>query len=307
MTKPTLLSLVDATIKRPVSEAIRAIGLAARDRHRPTCLAVLAYGSGLRGTPAADTLIDLYVLVSDYRTTYQSALEARANNILPPNVYYLEHRHNGEVVRAKYAIVTLEQFRQKCSGSTENPYFWARFAQPSALLWRYNKATAEAVAQTIARAVETLLTKTAPLVLDLADYEQTWLTALANTYRTEWRAEPADRAISLITANSAYYKSAHNAVFETRLKRDLGPIGGAPKDMSQCRRAWARRRAIGKILSLLRLSKAAFTFAGGPDYLVWKIERHSGVAIELTDWQRRHPILAGLWLLPKLYRAKVVR
>jgi hypothetical protein len=56
------------------------------------------------------------------------------------------------------------------------------------------------------------------------------------------------------------------------------------------------------LLSVARLLKAAFTFQGGADYAAWKIERHSGVKIQVTDWQRRHPILASITLLPKLLK-----
>ena len=307
MPTPTLISLIDATIKRPANEAIRIIGRAARARHEDTCLAVMAYGSGLRDTEVSDTLVDLYVLVSDYRQTYANGWEARANEILPPNVYYLEYPDGDHTIRAKYAVVTLEQFQEKCSQASDNPYFWARFAQPSALLWRRDKATAEAVSYAIARAVETMLRNAAPLAADITDAQQVWLTALSNTYRTEWRAESADRAQDLIAANSAYYEATHKAVFGDKMNSDIARGSGPAGERARARRAWALRRFNGKCLSILRLAKAAFTFQGGPDYLVWKIERHSGTRIELTDWQRRHPILAGLWLLPKLYRAKAIR
>ena len=73
------------------------------------------------------------------------------------------------------------------------------------------------------------------------------------------------------------------------------------------RRAWAVRRAAGKPLNVLRLVKAAFTFDNGADYLAWKIERHSGFRLELSDWQRRHPILAAPRLLWRLSRRGVLR
>jgi hypothetical protein len=57
----------------------------------------------------------------------------------------------------------------------------------------------------------------------------------------------------------------------------------------------------------MRLVKAAFTFQGGADYIVWKIERHSGEKIVLTYWQKRHPIIAGLMLLGPLLRSGAVR
>jgi hypothetical protein len=72
-------------------------------------------------------------------------------------------------------------------------------------------------------------------------------------------------------------------------------------------RAWASRRRRGKLLSVLRLLKAAFTFAAGADYLAWKISRHSGVEVKLKPWQRRHPILGALVLLPALLRKGAVQ
>lgn len=76
---------------------------------------------------------------------------------------------------------------------------------------------------------------------------------------------------------------------------------------SVARTGWAKRRFAGKLLSVLRLAKAAFTFAGGADYIAWKINRHAGTSIELKPWQRRHPLLAGLSLLPRLLKSGAVR
>jgi hypothetical protein len=36
---------------------------------------------------------------------------------------------------------------------------------------------------------------------------------------------------------------------------------------------------------------------------MWKIKRHSGVSVDLTPWQRRHPILASGTQFWKIYRA----
>jgi len=40
---------------------------------------------------------------------------------------------------------------------------------------------------------------------------------------------------------------------------------------------------------------------------VWKINRHAGTAVELKPWQRRHPILGALSLLPRLLARGAVR
>ena len=72
-------------------------------------------------------------------------------------------------------------------------------------------------------------------------------------------------------------------------------------------RIWQKLRARGKRASVLRLAKAAFTFSGGIDYLAWKINRHAGTKIDIKPWQRRHPLVAALFLVPKLLRQGAVR
>jgi hypothetical protein len=61
------------------------------------------------------------------------------------------------------------------------------------------------------------------------------------------------------------------------------------------------------MLTVARLAKASFTFAGGVDYLAWKISRHSGVPIEVKPWQRRWPLLAAITLLPRLLKRGAIR
>ena len=71
--------------------------------------------------------------------------------------------------------------------------------------------------------------------------------------------------------------------------------------------AWARRRIEGKLLSVARLAKASLTYAGGAEYIAWKINRHAGTDIKLKPWQKRHPLLAAISLLPRLLRSGAIR
>ena len=63
----------------------------------------------------------------------------------------------------------------------------------------------------------------------------------------------------------------------------------------------------GEWYSVARLAKASFTFAGGVDYIAWKINRHAGTDIQIKPWQRRWPLLAAVSLLPRLLRSGAVR
>ena len=61
------------------------------------------------------------------------------------------------------------------------------------------------------------------------------------------------------------------------------------------------------MLSVARLAKASATFAGGADYIAWKINRHAGTKIELSDWQKKHPLATALMLLPRLIGSGAIR
>ena len=67
------------------------------------------------------------------------------------------------------------------------------------------------------------------------------------------------------------------------------------------------RRVAGKAVYFLQLVKAVFTFEGGVDYAIWKIERQSGVKLEASDFQRRHPLVAAWPLVWKAWRAGGLR
>ena len=70
---------------------------------------------------------------------------------------------------------------------------------------------------------------------------------------------------------------------------------------------WGRRRLEGKFLSVARLAKASATYAGGAEYIAWKINRHAGTEIRLKPWQQKHPLLAAISLLPRLLKSGAVR
>jgi hypothetical protein len=70
------------------------------------------------------------------------------------------------------------------------------------------------------------------------------------------------------------------------------------------RAKWARRRRLGKPLNVVRLVRAAFTFDGAAKYGAWKIERHTGIAVAMTPWRERHPILAAPGIFYRVWRAR---
>ncbi len=286
-----LRHLIETISAKPVAAEIDAIAQVIRARHEASVLAILAYGSCLRGEQVADTLVDFYVIVENYRSTHKNILSRIGNRILPPNVYYQECSFNSQIIRCKYAVVCLTQFGRKNAATTKNPYFWARFCQPVALIYARNEATRNRVIDALMCAVTTTLGEAQKLAPAASAHEM-WTEVLSQTYRTELRSERSNRAAGIVNTNLEHFEALHEAVMANSVNSSQ-----ASPDTT----GWLQRRIIGKTLSILRLIKAAFTFDGGADYLAWKITRHSGVEITLTAWQRRHPILAAPKLFWQLY------
>lgn len=275
--------------------------------------AVLFYGSGLREGHGDDKILDFYVIVRRYRETYPGLLAALGNAMLPPNVFYFEATADDRVVRSKVAVYSLADFAEAASRRHFDSYVWARFAQPSALVYARNDDVAQAVEDAVARAAVTILEKTVPLLPGSFTSAELWTRAFTETYSVELRSERPGKGAEIYAANAGYYDGLAKAALPfvkwnvTIADGSTFSIPTKPGRRIRAVIAWRLRRLYCSTLHILRLMKAVFTFAGGIDYLAWKIARHSGVRIEITPWQRRHPLLAGLTLFWRLRRSGAFR
>ena len=283
----SLKDLVAEELALPVDPRVTAMAEAIAAKYGAASRAVLFYGSCLRQSRLGGLMLDFYLIVSDYRAAYGKAWLAAANKLVPPNVFYFEH----EGLAGKYAVLSLDDFHRLNGPETRNVSVWARFAQPSRLVWA-DESARERIVAAVARAAPTALA-----VAGRRDGEAPldwWGRAFALTYSAELRAERAGRSTSVVDAErERYERFSEPAIAAIPAK---APSGG-----------WGRRRVEGKLLSVVRLAKASATFAGGADYIAWKINRHAGTDIKLKPWQRRWPLLAAITLLPRLLRSGAVR
>ena len=127
-----------------------------------------------------------------------------------------------------------------------------------------------------------------------------WDRGFQMTYGAELRAERKGRGSRIIDTDPARYRLVGEAALEA-VDRAALPSARVME------RRWKRLQRKGKWLSVARLAKATTTFAGGVDYIAWKINRHAGTKIEVKPWQRKHPILAAVTLLPRLLRSGAVK
>jgi len=308
---PGLRDLLRSELAGPVEPQIAAITDLARTRYGQNTCAVMFYGSCLRRGYRDDDVVDLYLIVDHYRHGPVSRPAAFLNWLLPPNVIYLETNFGEAAVRAKCAIISLDDFVRGVSGRWFHSYMWARFAQPCRLAYVQNNDVTERILGALEGAAETMVREVRPLMTDPYDSAALWRRALEETYRAELRAERPGRAAELVSGDLDRYARISELLCEAgALERHGGKSASGslyrpnPSILPRlaARFKWFVRRIAGKILSVLRLMKAAFTFDDGAVYILWKIERHSGVSVDLSDWQRRHPVLAATTLFWRLYR-----
>lgn len=297
-----LADLVAAELAEPVDPRVTRLAAAVAALHPAAARAVLFYGSCLRERRLDGLMLDFYLIVSDYRAAYGKRWLAAANRLIPPNVFPFE----ADGLTCKYAVLSEADFARLCSPSAPDPSVWARFAQPSRLVWAADDAARAMAAGAVARAAPTLIALTAPTIApeDQAEVLNVWRAGFTLTYGAELRAERGGRPGAIVDADPERYRRFGDAARAVAGHASVA-VDDRARDGAQA--GWRRMQRRGKRTVALRLLKASATFAGGIDYLAWKINRHAGTAIAIRPWQRRWPILGAISLLPRLLARGAVR
>ena len=284
-----------AALDRPLDTAVadfaRELGEAAGAR------AVLFYGSNLR-TGSLDGVLDFYVLLPGPRETG-----------LWPRVSYRERPRDGIVLRAKIATMTLTTFAEAARGETLDTTIWARFVQPSALAWSGDEAAVGEVTGALEAAACTAARLAVAVGPGRGHEDDYWRALFRATYRAELRFEAPGREDTILAANRAHFDGLLPlALVEAGIPfaQDHATLAPRldPAERGRILRWWRKRQRLGKALNLVRLTRATATFDGAARYAAWKVERHTGVPVELTPWRERHPLLAAPGMAWRYWRER---
>ena len=319
MSTSGLAERIASELAEPVTPAAEALSEMLVRRFGNATAAVLFYGSCLR-RQTAEGVLDFYVLVDDYRHVYPGRWLAFLNTALPPNVFYLEHTAGGETLRAKVAVLSLDHFAHAVTPQWVEARVWARFAQPARLLFFRSEEIRECVVRDVTTAVRTFVGHLPAWLSERQDgpvaAERFWPAAFLETYRAELRGEQPETIRALYDAAPERYA----AVLDLALA-EIGRLGGAPivgdpgarritlplAEQERAARRWRRRRRLGKAWATLGLVKSIFTFDDWVSYGLWKLERHLGEPVRISERQRRHPLIFGWPVLWRLLRERTLR
>ena len=261
-----LSELLDAELRSSVSAASMAMTAALKSRYGDAVLGIVYYGSCFRTGTEKDGILDIFIIVDDYRKVYRKTTLALANKLLPPNVFYYELDFAGSTLRTKYAIITLDQFSKRCSSRCFHTFFWARFAQPCALTYVQNDNVRASLVASLKQAIETFVTRVMPFLPPRFDAETLWRDGLSASYRTELRPESPGASARLVESNASRYRAVTTMVLAAH--RDVELLGGdayaaeflatiSPRQRWLARQTWRLRGPQGKLINLLRIMKAA--------------------------------------------------
>ena len=323
-----LSSLLTDELSQPVPEAARVVAEEIRARHGESVEAILFYGSCLRTQQMSNAVLDFYVLVRSYRDFYtgrqKRPLLRWLNAVLPPNVFYIEVEDGTQAVRAKYAVIAIDDFEYATTPSGIPAIIWARFCQPVRLVFARNGEIFSRVVAAATQAALTFLSRAFPFFAH--DYGEDggqpflgadlWHRGFRETYRTEFRTERPETIRALYEASPERYDEVarlglraleQQGVCRYQESNGRWQIALPPFQRRKRRVSWNLRVVLAKCLYAIRLFKTALTFDDWLPYVLWKLGRHTGVWVELTERQRRHPLIWGWPVVFRLLRQRALR
>lgn len=278
--------------------------------------AVLLFGSQLvRATPDRHSAWDLVVLVDEYRAFHRALVDAGHHRrpawlltalakVLPPNITAFDPGDGGPL--AKCAIVSAAHFDRALGPTAPDHFLKGRMVQKVALAWSRDAEAETRVLDALTGARRDVLRWAGPYMDDrpfsAADLARRMLEV---SYGGEVRPESSDRVQQVFDAQRDFLVDAYEAVLDEATRRGAlarDPAGryrfvNPPKPAA--RRALGRYFLRSKARATLRWLKHVLTFNDWLTYIQRKVERRTGMQIEITPWERRLPFLL-LW--PKVVR-----
>ena len=303
---PDIQTILASEYVKPIPR-VEAVCKDIRARHKGRVMAFIYYGSSLRDMEDHEKMLDFYVIVDSYRKTHKNPIRAILNVLLPPAVYYHEMSHESDIkTTCKYSIMSMKAFERRCGPSALLSGAWGRFSQPCVVLFPQSPDAKTRIFTARERAVKHMAAQTSPLFDGKATATKFWARGFMESYKTELRPEASEGRSEEIVAR-----------YENRYTDILAAMYGPANDQGEfilpsgskflCKSKWVLRRVIGKPVAAMRILNSALTFDGGLDYVQHKLEKHSGVRIDVTEGQRKHPILWSPFLAWKYWRKGAFR
>lgn len=304
-----LIERIEESQRAPVAPEIEAIVEQLRAGREREVAAILFYGSYLFAeTRARGSFPDFYLLSDGPARYRRSLLDAALSRVLPPNVY---DERFGEL-RCKVCVISLRRFLEETSPRASDLHHLGRFSKRFTIAHARDEATRAALARAALSAILALLPSSLALLPERFDLESLILTQLGLSYLGEQRVTEPDKVRKLYLAARDHYHAIYPAALSLHASRSGIPEEVAPGRYRQPAPSPLARLRVhafiqrSRIRGVLRWPKYVLTVESWVDYLVEKLERHHGFRLELSERERRHPLIFGWRHLFELRRRGIV-
>jgi hypothetical protein len=269
-----------------------------REHDRGEIAAIIFYGSLLsKLTETATSFHDFYVII-DSLAAHRRLRDRLVGSVLPPSIYY---RTYADGLRCKYCVLLRKQFQRETSAAAHDIHNMGRFSKRVALVFARDAQATELVIDGCLEAARQLVPHALALSPTRFQLDDFLRTLLSLSYLGEQRVAEDAKVEALLSAEREHYRALYGALLE---EAGLSPQDGIyqqPPPSPAARRATeaflGRSRRRGK----LRWPKYIVTVDDWLEIILAKIERHHGVRIELSERERRWPLIFG-W--PKYFALK---
>lgn len=274
---------------------------------------VILYGSHLlRASPDRHSAYDFVVVVDEYRAFYRNLKTAREMHrptwlmallarVLPPNVIAFTP-DDGREGLAKCLIVSKAHFQRALGPNPPDHFLLGRMVQKVAVVWARDEVASVWVEDCLAGARAGVMAWVGPYLDEEFDAASVGQRLLAVCYRGEFRPEAGNRSQTIFEAQRSHFVEQLSPVLEAgvsagHLRRlETGPpryrYAERPSRAARVRWGWHFIRSKARVTA--RWPKHVLTFDNWLPYISRKVERRTGMKVELTRLEKKLPVIF-LW------------
>jgi len=267
------------------------------DTHKDSLKAIIFYGSCLNDkTKKKTSTPDFFLIVDNYYSFHKSIIHSALNWILTPNTYSI----NKNGLKGKYNVLSSKHFNRETSLKAKDIYNLGRLSKRTAIIYHSDESVLKNLIESFANAYYTVAFKTC-FLQNIFSLEDFITQALNISYIGEKRVEADDKISKLKKSETKFYESIYKLILDDFLSSKLlekkDDIYSLRNAFNLTNRFWKIRTKIflwkSRIRAKLRWPKSIYTFEGWVDTLLSKIERTKGIKIELTEKERKYPLIYG--------------
>ena len=281
----------------------------------PGLVAIVAYGSHvISAAPDRHSAYDLFVVVDGYGDFYRTlrtgghpgraaTLLAMVSRFLAPTVIaFRPAAASGPL--AKCAVVSRDDFARELGRRRRDHFCLGRMMQQVSVVHARDEEAAAWVDGSVAGARELVPDWTLPFLDGPFSVDDFCRRMLEVSYAGEIRPERRNRVSAVYEAQKGFLRDTYTPILDARVAggaldasdgRYLSP--GSPSRLG--RLGWKAYFAVSKARATIRWLKHMMTFDDWFPYIIRKVERRTGMTVDITPMERRLPFPL---LLPKALR-----